>query len=327
MQVVLSSSPSKTDATLVPSWTNLLGTAMHTYHVVDPDACALRVWEAWKALWSFMDAADSNIRKPAAQALDLLVQCFTPSFIQAAVKERNRDEAKSPLGRVVSQTEKALGALTYARAVPEVLAVISSLLSGLRYRLENNGPTAAELLLMPVIVKVAELRVQKSFEFKEAADNTLKTAMQVLGPEVLLRELPLNLEPEDRKAGREPRAFLLPMLAQPHPSPLSHFASYFVPLTERMFDLQQTAESEGRQSEAKVWSVLVDQIWSGLHGYCYGAPDLKTVRVITYMKKGYILTYFVVIDAPVLSAPFAAALHSARAPALCLEGLEGHGRL
>lgn len=42
-----------------------------------------------------------------------------------------------------------------------------------------------------------------------------------------------------------------------------------------MFDLHAKAESEGRSSEAKVWTVLVDQVWSGLHGYCYGTPDLK----------------------------------------------------
>ena len=71
------------------------------------------------------------------------------------------------------------------------------------------------------------------------------------------------------------------MLNQPHPSPLVHFISYFVPLTERMFDLQQKADSEGRQSEAKVWSVLVDQIWSGLHGYCYATIDLKQVPLAT----------------------------------------------
>ncbi len=44
-----------------------------------------------------------------------------------------------------------------------------------------------------------------------------------------------------------------------------------------MFDLQQKAETEGRQSEAKVWAVLVDQVWSGLAGYCHGTVDLKEV--------------------------------------------------
>lgn len=79
------------------------------------------------------------------------------------------------------------------------------------------------------------------------------------------------------QAGREPRAYILPLLAQPHPSPLGHFVSYFVPLSERMFDLQQKAETEGRQSEAKVWSVLVSQIWSGLAGYCHASVDLPQV--------------------------------------------------
>lgn len=80
------------------------------------------------------------------------------------------------------------------------------------------------------------------------------------------------------------------MLSQPHPSPLGHFVSYFVPLTERMFDLQQNAEAESRQAEAKVWSVLVDQIWSGLFGYCYGSPDLKEVVIPEHMKPSFFIS-------------------------------------
>jgi len=83
-----------------------------------------------------------------------------------------------------------------------------------------------------------------------------------------------------RQAGREPRAYLLPLLSQPHSSPLGHFVSYFVPLSERIFDLQQKAEREGRQSEAKVWSVLVAQIWTGLAGYCWATIDLQEVNIL-----------------------------------------------
>jgi ribosomal RNA-processing protein 12 len=82
-----------------------------------------------------------------------------------------------------------------------------------------------------------------------------------------------------RQAGREPRAFLLPLLAQPHPSPLRHFVSYFVPLSERMFNLQQNAESENRQSEAKVWAVLIAQIWAGLPGCCWSKADTQEVAM------------------------------------------------
>lgn len=48
-----------------------------------------------------------------------------------------------------------------------------------------------------------------------------------------------------------------------------------------MFDLQQKAENEGRQSEAKVWSVLVAQIWAGFSGYCWAPVDLKEVNDVS----------------------------------------------
>jgi len=44
-----------------------------------------------------------------------------------------------------------------------------------------------------------------------------------------------------------------------------------------MYDLQCKAETQGRQAEAKVWSVLVSQVWAGLVGYCWGTRDLTEV--------------------------------------------------
>jgi len=55
-----------------------------------------------------------------------------------------------------------------------------------------------------------------------------------------------------------------------------------VPLSERMFNYQQKAEAEDRQAEAKMWSVLIGQIWSGLSGYCIGTPKLKQVKGSSY---------------------------------------------
>ncbi|CDO72515.1 hypothetical protein BN946_scf184980.g56 [Trametes cinnabarina] len=276
LKVILSSPPIKTDAALNSAWANVLGNTMLAYHHTNAEECATHLTKVWKALWSLLESPDGITRKSAAQALSSLCKCFTPATIKAAVKEKDSAEPKNPIRKIIMQTTAALDSLAYARAIPEVLLVISSLIENLRFR---NGSrkttTAAEQLLLPLITKIADFRIQKTFEHKEAVDATLSTAMKILGPQVILRALPLNLETVDRQAGREPRAFLLPLLAQPHPSPLAHFVSYFVPLTERMFDLQTTAETEGRHSEAKVWSVLVEQIWMGLPGYCWGTIDLK----------------------------------------------------
>lgn len=341
---VLSNPPLNSDATLAPAWTSVLGHTMLAYHLADPDACATQVGEVWKVLWSYLESSQRAIRESTVDALQLVVKCFTPSMITSAV--HGSGGAKTVLRKIISQVDKALGSLTFAAAVPEVLSVLSSLIQGLRYRNgPRTSPTAAETLLMPLIVRVADLRVQKTFEYKEAADHVCSTAMRILGPEVLLRQLPLNLEPADRygftlsilyafngniprQAGKEPRAFLLPMLSQPHSSPLSHFVSYFVPLTERMFDLQQKAESEGRQSEAKVWSVLMDQIWSGLHGYCYGPIDLKTVghrssKCYSYAHPG--LTLRTDSDTSVCSNAIPITIRPTGSAACCPQGAEDSG--
>ncbi|KZT72213.1 NUC173-domain-containing protein [Daedalea quercina L-15889] len=276
LDAVLSSSPTKTGASVAPVWAAVLGHCMLALHGSEPEKAAKDVSKAWKAAWPLLEFQDVESRKAGALALAQVGQCFTPSLINAALSEQSGPEKKSVIGKIISQTTKAFDVLTFARSIPDLLAVVSSLVENMRYRDGSRAaPTAAEQLLLPLVAKVGGLRVQKTFEYKEAADATLSTAMRILGPEVLLRALPLNIEPAERQAGREPRAFLLPLLSQPHPSPLGHFLAYFVPLTERMFDLQQAAESAGRQSEAKVWSVLVEQIWQGLPGYCWGPPDLQ----------------------------------------------------
>lgn len=146
-----------------------------------------------------MESTDASVRKAVAQSLDHLTQCFIPSLVFAAIKEKNSSETKSTLTRIISQTDRAFDSLAFARSTPELLVVISSLISHLRFRSGGrSSSTAAEELLLPLIKKIAEMRVQKGFEYKENADATLSVAMSVLGPEVLLRQLPLNLDVADR---------------------------------------------------------------------------------------------------------------------------------
>lgn len=204
LKAVLSSLPSKADATLAPAWLVVLGNAMVVYSGSDPEGCAAEVGKVWKVVWTFLESGDTATRRAAAQSLDMLAQCFTPRLVAIATGEAAQlaadAEPKSALGRIVAQTTKALDSLALAGSVPEVLTVISSLIDKLRYRADDasTGSTAAEVLMLPLIEKVSVLRVQKSFEYKEGADGVMSMAMAVLGPAVLLERLPLNLEPADR---------------------------------------------------------------------------------------------------------------------------------
>lgn len=196
LKVVLSSPPSKSDITLSLSWIQVLGNAMLTYNAVDQEACAKELGKVWKTIWTFLDSNDLATRKASASSLDALCRCFNSTLISSALQD---DESKSTIGRIISQVTKALDSLAFARSMPELLSVVSSLITNLRQRIgPRASPTVAESLLLPLITRLGELRSSKGFEHKEAVDATLSTAMCVLGPEVLLRILPLNLEPADR---------------------------------------------------------------------------------------------------------------------------------
>jgi ribosomal RNA-processing protein 12 len=200
LKAVLTSLPPKTESTLAPAWLSLLAHAMAAWTNANPDAASAELGKVWKAVWSFLDSSDATVRRAAAQALATLSGCFTQRLVEPSLAECGADEPKSGLGRIVAQADKALDALGYARAMPELLGVIAALVTGLHHRAAPGAPTAAEALLLPLVARVGELRVQKNFEYKEAADGVLSAAMSRMGPHVLLEALPLNLEPTDRCA-------------------------------------------------------------------------------------------------------------------------------
>jgi ribosomal RNA-processing protein 12 len=170
---------------------------MFAYHVADPPACAAEFNKVWKTVWSYFETNHAPTRKAVAESLALLTRCITSSMVQASLT--GGEASKSSLQSIISQITKALDALTFAPAMQELLSVISALVSNLNIRMEpGKSTTAAEALLMPLVSKIADLRIQKHFEHKEAADAVLSTAMRVLGPAVLLAAIPLNLEPSDR---------------------------------------------------------------------------------------------------------------------------------
>lgn len=75
------------------------------------------------------------------------------------------------------------------------------------------------------------------------------------------------------------RAHLLPLIrAHVTNDSLAFFSSYFRPLSERIFSRKVSAEDMGRSAEAKVWEVVVGQIWDCFPGFCELTRDLKEVR-------------------------------------------------
>ena len=167
---------------------------MVAFHACNQESASLEVGRVWKAIWTFLDSTDAKSRKATAESLSRVSSCFSPSLISVAIQDQHNS---SVIRKIILQVTEALDSLPYARAMPELLSIVSSVIKNLHYRPDGKAH-AAEILLMPLIIHIADLRISKGFEYKEAADGTLSVGIQVLGPEVILHAMPLNVEPESR---------------------------------------------------------------------------------------------------------------------------------
>lgn len=182
----------------------------------DFEACSQKLLSVWEATWSWLENEDLGCRKAAESALCAMVRyCITDAEIVKAVEvstttsvESNKKGKKnniSPelkatvIGSLLFRLNSSLHAVAYAKATPSLLSILTALISRHRTPVPSSTPkrtTAAEPLLSSLIVYIGGLRLAKSFEYREKADEVLGMAIRVMGPEVFLSMLPLNIIPE-----------------------------------------------------------------------------------------------------------------------------------
>ncbi|OCF44347.1 ribosomal RNA-processing protein 12 [Kwoniella heveanensis CBS 569] len=197
-----------------------------------------------------------------------------------------RKKQKTPfLYKLITSVTEAMN--THALRLPYLFTILTALISRLRLRVlpgdnaqvdpSGCGKTAAEELVLSLVKEVGDLRHQKGFEAKDKVDEVVGMAIEVIGVEGVLSILPLNIEPDASGSAPQPgRAHLLPLIrAKTTNDSLAFFASYFRPLSERLFEKKVAAEDAGRAAEAKVWEVVVGQIWDCFSGFCEMPRDMK----------------------------------------------------
>ncbi|WWD18835.1 hypothetical protein CI109_103290 [Kwoniella shandongensis] len=197
-----------------------------------------------------------------------------------------RKKSKTPfLYKLIVAVTEAMN--THALRITHFLTIWTAMISRLRLRVTQTevaqidetgrGKTAAEELLLNLVQEVGDLRHQRGFEPKEKVDEVIGMAIEVIGVQPVLSVLPLNIEPDATGATPQPgRAHLLPLIrSRTTNDSIAFFATYFRPLSERIFEKKVHAEDLGRGSEAKVWEVIVGQIWDCFSGFCEMPRDMK----------------------------------------------------
>ncbi|GAA5994053.1 hypothetical protein JCM5350_004661 [Sporobolomyces pararoseus] len=272
---------------LLAGWVEGVGEGMVALARTDSAAALERLSTLFPTILPLLTTANTPaLRQSVETTCTLMVKhCVTDEEITSAVSGAGGETLKS----VIEQVEKAMTSPRYAAlSQPHVLALVKALFLRLRLRVPTSSsssssadprdPPAASTLLTKALVLLAKSREDSRFEWKKEADSVLDTVIKVLGPQVILSYLPLNLSPEDAAQSKHARAWLLPLLKPAITNTrLNHFRESFVPLSAEFFNKAEEARNADppRAMEAKVWETLVGQTWSLLPGYCEYPVDLK----------------------------------------------------
>lgn len=262
MEIISELRPSQNDSQLLPPWITIISRGYDVSAQISPEDTFQKLSELFEMISSFLASSSHNIRVSAAECLiSFLVNCvpktviLDPSIYDEKVLEKLAKHATGLLN------------VKYQSAWMEVFTVISALLSSLRWR--SIG------LLDEAVKTIGELRGNDSFNGKKEADAVLGKAAEAMGPDNVLKILPLNLA--EPKASQPGRAWLLPILRDHiRNANLAHFRSEFVPLSETMFQRVIDNGNTEKTMEVKIFETLVKQTWALLPGYCTLPLDLAT---------------------------------------------------
>jgi ribosomal RNA-processing protein 12 len=308
-RTLLSNAPIKADTQLAPYWLAALSQAI----IASRPASNLQakvpvdVWSAWREIWQYLDASCSSpTRESAADALCSIIEggCIRPESL-GGVSARDEDPDTRSIVELIG---KSLTQLVYANSIEEILQVSTTLAKYssplnpsyqdlLNDPATNHQHTKVSHLLIPLLEVVVKLRGKKGFEYKEHVDKFLAAMMGAVGVDTVVEHIPLGLLPKERcvtictscfnreascslttphsiNQETQPNAYLLPLIPSHHPTPLSHFVAYFIPLSESLWEL---AEKSEKDAEKKVYRVLMEQIWNAFPSYCRGGWDIRQV--------------------------------------------------
>lgn len=125
-----------------------------------------------------------------------------------------------------------------------------------------------------VVGKAVRYKTLRTFLLLREAMLIIFPGCRILGPEAVLKFIPLQLTGNKDKDDFT-QSWLLPVFRENiQKTKLSFFTNYFLPLAGACYKTGQLAKESSEVATAKTYEALVAQIWSLLPGFCNGATDV-----------------------------------------------------
>lgn len=260
LEVISEIRPSQNDSQLLPPWIAVISRGYAVSAKVHPEETFQKLPDIFKFIAAFLSSSSLAIRISSSECLiSFLENCIPksvllePSLFDQKVLEK--------LGNIALE----LLSVKHQAAWLQIFKVLSSIFDCLNWQAEN--------IMLDVVKTVGDLRENNSFDGKSEADYVIGRAIHTIGPEAVLKVLPLNLV--STKKGQNGRAWILPLLRDNvHNSHLKHFKQVFIPLSETMFQRVIDHNNSEKTMEIKIFEAIVQQIWALFPGYCDLPLDL-----------------------------------------------------
>lgn len=272
---------------------------------ISPETCSQELPKLAKFsdLFENFGNSNQNVREALRSLLDGICRyCLTDQEIHSAsqTKQRTtqldqRDINSVELIRSLILVGLGSSEIIAVSGTVELIGVFKSLAIRLRNRPQGDQPDRipyAGRLLKDHLLALDRLRSRR-MGLESSIDEALGCISEICGPAFLLDTLPLNLkldedDHQDSTQFSQGRAWLLTVI-EVFNSSLGHFISYFVPLSEKLFEKKRdTLKLSNNQQtnpklketcllQVKIYDTLIDQIWRLLPGYCDLPWDLEIV--------------------------------------------------
>lgn len=234
-------------------------------------------------LGAYFQNEESLANATAKQMKYVIYECITREMIDDAAIEKQKEHNMSDNDSDENEYERGGSSLN---------KIISSFLEALNIKNKNNldivltllgdlfqrlGKKSYSLLKEAVLVLDRLHSSAKDYQLMSSLEKAIGAAISAMGPENLLKLVPLNIT---RQADGPVRGWLFSLLKDHiQNTQLQFFIDYFMPLAQQFLDRAQREEPNSEFGKGLL--ALVDQIWALLPGFCtYPVDFTKSFKAI-----------------------------------------------
>lgn len=260
--------PSINDVHLAASWLAVVAKACESYSQLDAQPYIGKLNTIIPTISQFLGSDSSDIYSSASHCLVAIVEAIPTDYLLLPTKTNGiTAEIYETMDEVISfiaeHIEQELLSIKYQPAFRVILLLINEVI--LKFRSRANPD------FLGIIETIGEWRTNETeqFPYNKEAEDVLASSISVMGPEVVLGVLPLNLD-QSNKPGR---AWLLPLLRDNvRGAHLEFYKKTILPLVKVFEDRINKMNKDS--VHVKIFQTIVDQIWSLLPHFCDLPKDL-----------------------------------------------------